>query len=85
MQNLTHEQQNQLDIARMTQKREHALALLSESIKWKPATNRHPWWQVVMHHERDILRGTEETVDRLIIELTELNDQALLDKLAESL
>jgi hypothetical protein len=80
---MTQDEQNDLDIQRMTLKRAEALLLLDDFKKWymesPPGAGNQILYLGLM---RDILRGTEDKVDRLIDDLTDRNGRALLKKLS---
>lgn len=80
---MTQDEQNEIDLQRMYQKRAEALLLLDEFKKWHMDTPVRQGDQILyLGLMRDILRGTEATVDRLIDDLTDRNGQALLKKLS---
>lgn len=82
---MTQEERNDIDIMRMARKRAYALRALDEFKEWR--TNKvNPQvaeQMVIMGITRDILRGTEEEVDRITANLEEKNQESLLKKLSD--
>ena len=80
---MTQDEQNEIDLDRMTKKRAEALRQLDDFKAWylelQPGTGDQILYLGLL---RDILRGTEKQVDHLIESLTEKNGQALLKKLS---
>lgn len=76
------DEQNDIDIARMMRKRGQALKLLEDFKEWYPTNHKQGNMLLIMGLTRDILRGTEEEVDRLIISLENMNQTAFLKKLS---
>lgn len=78
---MTCEEQNDIDIRRVMQKRGIALKQLDEFKKWNHVgTNQHNML-IIMGLTRDILRGTEDEVDDLINSMSERNQEALMKSL----
>ena len=80
---MTQDEQNEIDLQRMYQKRAEALLLLDDFKKWHmDALVRQGDQILYLGLMRDILRGTEKQVDHLIESLTDRNSKALLKKLS---
>lgn len=79
---MTDDEQNEIDIARMMQKRGQALKLLEDFKEWYADSPNLGSMIVIAGLTRDILRGTEEEVDRLIVSLEDRNQAAFLKKLS---
>lgn len=82
---MTVDEQNEIDIARMMKKRGQALKLLDDFKGWygNRTHNQVAEQILIMGLTRDILRGTEKEVDRLIEHLEERNQAAFLKKLSQ--
>lgn len=79
---MTQDEQNDLDIARMTKKRGAAFEALDEFKKWYGKRDGVDDMIVFIGLTRDIMRGTEEEVDRLILVLEQRNQEAFFKKLS---
>jgi hypothetical protein len=75
------DEQNDIDLRRMLNKRGKALALLDEFKEWYNVNDSVDNLLILTGLHRDIIRGTEAEVDRLIERMTEKNQQALMKKL----
>jgi len=75
------EERNDIDLRRMHNKRGKALALLDEFKEWYAINDSVDHMLILNGLQRDILRGTEDEVDRLIERMTEKNQEALMTKL----
>jgi hypothetical protein len=75
------DEQNDIDLRRMLVKRGKALALLDEFKEWYAINDSVDHMLILNGLQRDIMRGTEDEVDRLIERITEKNQAALMKKL----
>ncbi len=79
---MTEEEQNELDLSRMLEKRRQAFSHLEEFKEWHGMDKTRSGTQILLLGlYRDIMRGTEEEVDYLIESLQEQNNTALMEKL----
>lgn len=74
--------QLEADIARMTAKRINAMSLVDEWFQWQNSPKNDNYRIIYIGLVRDAMRGTETEVDNLIVKLTEMNQESLLEKLS---
>jgi hypothetical protein len=85
---MTTDEQNDLDIMRMMKKRLSAVKLIEDYRQWHlpEAGSMGVSGQIIYTGLiRDALRGTEEEVDRLTVDLEERNHRAFMKKLEKGL
>lgn len=80
---MTQDKQNLIDMRRMAEKRSHASELLEDFREWYGLENVDDSHVavIVFGLYRDIMRGTESELNRLIENLEERNSRALMKKL----
>lgn len=77
------DEQNDRDIERMNAKRAQAIEILQEFKKWYNLKDSTDNMLILSGLYRDIMRGTETEVDRIIERMEEKNQQALMQKLQQ--
>lgn len=77
------DEQNDRDIERMNAKRARAIEILQEFKKWYNLKDSTDNMLILSGLYRDIMRGTETEVDRIIERMEEKNQQALMQKLQQ--
>jgi len=81
---MTQDDQNKIDLRRMAEMRARALDLLDDFREWQSMDATKVGNQIIIIGlQRDILRGTEDELDRLISEMEDRNNQSLMKKMSK--